>query len=168
MSRALPAQLQPPHLGVGEQPVRRQLLARGPQLGRGGGRSTPRHPPPPWPAGDPAASTATMHLAEGQERGLGKHPDEVEPRVALQDGAQLVAALQRLQRRPVRRRARPRRPRGAGPRWRPPRGGAPGRRAPPRHAGARRPGCARRGRDPPPWPRCRHRSPRARATGRPG
>ena len=89
-------QLQAPHLGIGEQPVRGHLAAQAVQLREVAGVPPPcagDRPQPPAVAGE----HRHQQLAQGQERRLGQHPDQMEPRVALQHDTQLVAALEPLQ-----------------------------------------------------------------------
>ena len=78
----------------------RQLLSQGTQLGEVAGVPYPgtRHR---FRSLAIACQSRHDELADGEERGLGKHPEEMKPRVALQDRPQLVTALQRLQRCPV-------------------------------------------------------------------
>ena len=87
--------LEPAHLGIGEEPVLRQLAPQHRQLGQ------PPEVPAPGPADGPgpvaiAGEPGDEELTDGQQRRLGQHPQQTEPRVALEHGPQLVAPLQRL------------------------------------------------------------------------
>ena len=82
-------------LGVGEEPVLRQCAPEQRKLGQppevpGPGPAHGTHPVPV------AGEEGDEHFAQGQQRRLGQDPHEGEPRVALEHGAQLMAALQHL------------------------------------------------------------------------
>ena len=88
-------QLQAPHLGVGEEAVRRQLAPE-----RADVAPVP-HVPAPGPGDRPhplAVTGQDRHdeLSERQQCRLRQHADEVEGGVALQNGSQLVTALEHL------------------------------------------------------------------------
>ena len=91
-----PPHLQAAHLGVGKEAMLGEPTAQDGQLGQ------PAEVPTPG-AGDgpgPVAVTGQdgdEELAEGEQRRLGQHPEQCEPRVALEDDPQLVPPLQRLQ-----------------------------------------------------------------------
>ena len=92
-----PPHLQPPHLGVGEEAVFGQLAPQLRQL------AEPAEVPAPGTRDGPGpVAVAGQHgdqkLTEGQQRRLRQDPQQAEPRVALQNGPQLVAPLQRLHR----------------------------------------------------------------------
>ena len=92
--RAAP-HLQPTHLGIGEEAVLGQLTPQDRELGQ------PAEVPPPRSGDgtDPVAVAGQQghdHFAEGQQGGLREYPHQGDPGVALEDGAQLMAALQGL------------------------------------------------------------------------
>ena len=90
-------QLQAAHLGIREEAVLGELAAPQRDLGQAAG--VPRPSPVDGPR--PVAVTGQQshqHLADREERRLRQYPDFVDPGVVLQDGAELVTSLQRLQR----------------------------------------------------------------------
>jgi hypothetical protein len=92
-----PAQLQSPDFGIGKKPVGGELAARSMELAQAAEIPHPGagHGPRPLTV---AGEQRHPDLSEGQERGLGKDANQVEPGVALQDRPQLMAPLQGLKR----------------------------------------------------------------------
>ncbi len=87
--------LQPAHLGIGEEAVRRELAPQRRQLGKAAEVPAPGAGDGPGPV-TIAGQHGDDDFTEGQECGLRQHSQQAEPGVALEDGAQLVAPLQRL------------------------------------------------------------------------
>ena len=94
-SRALPAHLQPAHLGIGEEALLGELAPEQGELGEAAAVPPPR----PDDGTHPVAVTGQHghdHLSEGQQRRLRQHPHEMDPGVALEHRPQLVAPLEHL------------------------------------------------------------------------
>ena len=89
-------QLEAAHLLVGEDPVGPHLGPQPAELAQTAQVPSPRRRHRPGP--DPVAhGQGHHHLPGGEQQRLRQDPDEVERAVALQDGPELVPALQRLQ-----------------------------------------------------------------------
>ena len=91
--RALPLDLQPADLAVADRPLALHLPPGPPQLARMGARPGAR-PQGGGRIGGPPGHQLGQGLADGEEQGLGQDPDQVEPAVADEHGADAMGVLQ--------------------------------------------------------------------------